>query len=198
MRVFDNIFDKRWLDETVHRLTYAPWYANNIANNYTWPYGEKGTHKLLGDVFFERYSIDNILYHGDKKFSLDLIDAYYQILKKAERKLVLQQIGSNLQFMGMNGTTHVDSTVEDDYAYIMMLADDPTEIGNDDGGEFVNVELNETVPFKYGRVMEIRAKDKHYGKAFNKPHVCRFSLKFVGTDKLFDEESGLLKVTRRD
>ena len=50
MKIFDDIFDKRFLDEFTNKLRYANWYPTNISNRTTWPYGEKGTHRLLGDV----------------------------------------------------------------------------------------------------------------------------------------------------
>ena len=194
MRYIDDIFDKRYLDETVVKLRQTSWYPDNIANSYTWPYSEKGTHKLLGDVFFERKSIDVIKYSPtNPDFSLELINVYYAIMRRFNRNLVLQGIYSNLQFMGMDGTTHRDSSVEDDYAYIWMLGDEEV---NNEGGEFVNVTRNETVPYKYGRVIEIRALDEHYGKAFTTPFKCRFSFKFLGTDKLLNED-GWIKLTRK-
>jgi hypothetical protein len=193
MKYIDDIFDKRYLDETVQKLKHTAWYPTNVANSYTWPYYEKGSHKLLGDVFFERKSIDVIKYSvTNPDLSYELIDAYYAIMRRFERKLVLQGIYSNLQFMGMDGTPHEDSTHEDDYAYIWMLGDEDVD---NEGGEFVNVTKDEIVPYKYGRVIEIRAKDTHYGKAFTTPFKCRMSFKFVGTDDLYKD--GWIKVTRK-
>ena len=56
MKIFDDIFDKRFHDEFTNKLRYANWYPTNISNRTTWPYGEKGTHRLLGDVLFKRKS----------------------------------------------------------------------------------------------------------------------------------------------
>ena len=124
MRYIDDIFDKRYLDETIQKLKHTAWYPTNVANSYTWPYYEKGTHKLLGDVFFERRSIDVIKYNlTNTDLSYELIDAYHAIMRRFERNFVLQGIYSNLQFKDMDGTPHIDSPHENDYAYIWMLGD---------------------------------------------------------------------------
>ena len=194
MRYIDDIFDKRCFNETIEKLRNTAWYPNNVANSYTWPYYETGTHKLLGDVFFERRSLDHIHYsETNKDLSLELVDAFYAIMKRFERKLVLQGIYSNLQFMGMDGTTHTDSTHDDDFAYIWMLGDSDV---NNEGGEFVNVTRDEVVPYKFGRVIEITAKDEHYGKAFTTPFKCRMSFKFVGTNNIYKD--GWIKVTKKN
>ena len=50
------------------------------------------------------------------------------------------------------------------------------------GGEFINQTLGETVPFRYGRVIEFETHQLHRGMAFNIPNVARYSLKFVGKE----------------
>ena len=32
IKVHEDFFDKKWLDEISDRLLEAPWYANNVAN----------------------------------------------------------------------------------------------------------------------------------------------------------------------
>ena len=108
MKVFDDIFDKRFLDEFANKLRYTNWYPTHISNRTTWPYGEKGTHRLLGDVLFRRKSFDKIDYGKDKDLSFQTIDMFYAIRKAVQRKMILQQIATNLQFMGMDGTNHSD------------------------------------------------------------------------------------------
>ena len=180
MKVFDDIFDKRFLDEFTNKLRYTNWYPTNISNRTTWPYGEKGTHSLLGDVLFRRKSFDKIEYGKDKDLSFQTIDMFYAIRKAVQRKMILQQIATNLQFMGMDGTNHsdvIDPNVEE-YSYVLMLSDE--YVSSEEGGEFVNDTVGETVPYRYGRTIEFKTSDKHRGLAFKTPHKARYSVKFVG------------------
>ena len=64
--------------------------------------------------------------------------------------------------MGMDGTNHTDVITEnvEEYSYILMLSDDFVDAN--EGGEFVNATLSETVPYKYGRVVEIKTSDVHF------------------------------------
>ena len=185
MRVFDDIFDKRYLDELIHKLTKTSWCPNNIANRSTWPYGDKGTHRFLGTTFFNRHNIDLIEYR-DLKLSTELIDIFYAINRKTEKKLLLQLIEANLQFMGMDGTNHIDmnnpNDKENEVVYIMMLSDEYIE--TDGGGQFINETVGQEVEFKHGRVIEMSSTDLHRGLAFNIPYKPRYSLKFLGTENL--------------
>ena len=95
-------------------------------------------------------------------------------------KMILQQIATNLQFMGMDGTNHsdvIDPNVEE-YSYVLMLSDE--YVSSEEGGEFVNDTVGETVPYRYGRTIEFKTSDKHRGLAFKTPHKARYSVKFVG------------------
>ena len=183
MRVFDDIFDKRYLDELTHKLSKTPWYPNNIGNRSTWPYGDTGTHKLLGTNFFHRRNIDLIEYR-DLKLSTELIDIFYVINRNTERKLLLQKIDANLQFSGMDGTNHVDMTNPNDneVVYIMMLSDEYVE--TDGGGQFINETENMEVEFKHGRVIEMSSPDIHRALSFNIPHKPRYSIRFTSTKNL--------------
>ena len=182
MRVFDNIFDRRYLDELVSKLSHSPWYPNNIANRSTWPYGETGSHCIFGEQFFERKSLDIINYGSNVALSHELIDCFYAITRKAEKNLVLQEIAGNLQFAGMNGSDHRDTLggiTDDIFSYILMLSADPGT-----GGAFVNETENKVIPFKHGRGNEIEGHAVHRGLAFETEHKPRYSVKFVGLDNL--------------
>ena len=153
MKIYDDIFDKRFLDEFTNKLRYTNWYPTNISNRTTWPYGEKGTHRLLGDVLFKRENFDKIQYGKDKDLSFQTIDMFYAIRRAVQRKMVLQQVATNLQFMGMDGTNHADVINPDveEYSYVLMLSDE--YVSSDEGGEFVNETVGETVPYRYGRLI---------------------------------------------
>ena len=97
-----------------------------------------------------------------------------------QRKMTLQQIVTNLQFMGMDGTNHIDTLNPDteEYSYVLMLSDD--HVSGEEGGEFINETVGQTVPYRYGRTIEFKTSDNHRGLAFKTPHVARYSVKFVG------------------
>ena len=189
MRILDEIFDDRFLVDLVHRLNHTSWYPNNIANRNTWPYGDKGTHKLLGHTFFYRKNLDIIEYSTDINLSYQLIDSFYTVSSSFKRNLFLQQISGNLQFAGMDGTNHIDGRGfgEDGknvYSYILMLGDGLTD--SNDGGEFINETLGESVSYKLGRVIEIYSDEVHRGNSFRTPNRCRYSIKFTGIDNFAD------------
>ena len=49
MKAHDGLFDYVWMNELSHQLeNQQAWYMRNIANAYTYPYLQKGTHRLLG------------------------------------------------------------------------------------------------------------------------------------------------------
>ena len=181
MKILDDIFDRRFLDDLTHRLSHSAWYPNNIANRKTWPYGEVGSHRIFGEQFFERQSRDIIHYGSDVKLSHLLLDCFYAIERRVKKDLVIQEIAGNLQFPGMDGSNHRDTLGgrDDLFSYIMMLSSDPGE-----GGEFINVTTNQTVPFLHGRVIEITSEDIHRGMSFTTKDKIRFSVKFVATETL--------------
>lgn len=179
IKIHDNIFDKRWCDEVTSALLNGPWYANNVANARSWPYGEKGTHRLLGDCFFHRYSDNHIKYNEhDKALGDSIINSFSRIVQET-RPMVLQEVYTNLQFMGMDGTEHVDGN-NNQSAFILMLSNE--HHSENIGGGFYHAPTDNIVDYKYGRVVEITASDSHKGMSFNIPHVARISVKYLGTN----------------
>ena len=181
MRVIDNVFDNRYLFELVDKLKKTAWYPDNIANVSTYPYGNVGSHVLLGSSFFFREDINTIDYGADRNFSLDLIQTFYAIQRAAGRNLMLYEISGNMQMVGMDGTNHYDNLevggqqLSNVFSYILMLSGDQGE-----GGQFVNDTEGVEVPFLNGRLIEITSKELHRGMAFTTPNKVRYSLKFVG------------------
>ena len=92
IKVHDDFFDKRWLDEISDSLLEAPWYANNIANADTWPYRKKGSHRLLGDCFFHRQTDNFIRYNStDIELGSALINSFEQIQYKIKRRILMRK-----------------------------------------------------------------------------------------------------------
>lgn len=177
LKIHENIFDKRWIDELSHSLFEQPWFSNNIADRKTWPYGNKGASLFLGNDYFRRINDNEIIYNQNINFSKNLIAAFFAISNKLQRKMKLMEITANLQFKEMDGALHKDG-LEKDSVFILMLCNDYTE--EDIGGEFYHEPTNTLVPFKSGRLIEQNGDDLHKGLAFKKPNIARMSIKFVG------------------
>ena len=179
LEVHDGLFDKRYIDELSHRLVNGTWYANNVANRSSWPYGELGTHRLLGHSIFNRLDNNRIRYSNDEFMVNSLTNAFEYVCNRLNKKLLLDQIDCNLQFKDMDGTAHKDGN-ENQTVFILMLSNE--HIIEDIGGEFIHIPSNSTIKFKQGRLIEFTANELHLGKAFNVPNICRFSIKFMGTN----------------
>jgi len=177
IRVHDGLFDYRYLSELSYQLSISPWYPGNVANRMTYPYGDRGTHRLLGNTIFYREGLNHIITKGDPHLVRNLQNCFTNFLEKFEQERELIEIHLNLQFKGMNGTIHQDGG-DNETAYIMMLTDD--EVEKDSGGEFYHQPTNEYVEFKQGRLIEMTASDPHKGLAFNVENACRYSIKWVG------------------
>ena len=179
IKVHDNIFDKKWCDEVTDTLINSPWYANNTANAKSWPYGNTGTHRLMGDCFFQRVNENYINYNmNNKQLGEALINSFGQITQNTH-PMRLEEIYTNLQFKGMDGTEHVDGK-NNQTAFILMLSNE--HHSRNIGGGFYHAPTDTTIDYKYGRVVEITASDSHKGNAFTIPHVARISVKYLGTN----------------
>lgn len=180
LKIHEDVFDKKWLDDLAYNLMNGPWYCNNIANAKTWPYGLTGTHLLFGNVYFMRFNENKIDYNNNKAMSINLIKAFDAIQMKVKREMKLMEISTNLQFKDMNGTLHTDGTKEQS-VFILMLSN--KNIMEDIGGEFYHQPTDTFVTFEHGKLIEQNGVDLHKGLAFNKPFVPRMSVKFVGENK---------------
>lgn len=173
----DNILDKRFADELYWLLLNTPWHARNIANRNTYPYGDEGTHLFLGKQIFYIENKYNIYSDINKIDMFKFIDLFEHLCIIFNTKLNLKDISVNLQFYGQDGSFHKDGEETQD-VFILMLCN--RNLDSDIGGNFINQNTNEDIPFKHGRVIFLNANDNHKGLAFNKPHIPRISVKFVG------------------
>jgi hypothetical protein len=177
MKVHEDVFDKEWVDQISVGLFHEPWYAKGVANRKTWPFGNKGSHLFFHNTYFNRINDDNITYDKNFKLTDYLIKAFYHLKKISNKQLRLMEIGSNLQFYGMDGTIHKDGS-DKETIFILMLSNET--INEDIGGEFYHEPSDTKVPFKHGRLIEFNAADSHKGMAFNKPYIARYSIKWRG------------------
>jgi hypothetical protein len=176
LSVYDDVFDKKWVDELSHLFFHENWKCGNIANRKTWPYGLKGTHNFLGNTFFKRENNDIIHYDSNLNLSLTLVNAFNAIRNKVNKNLNLKEISANLQFKGMDGTLHTDGETND-LVHILMLSNE--NISEEMGGNFYHEPSDTEIEFRHGRLIEQGGKDLHKGNAFNKKGIARFSVKWV-------------------
>ena len=176
LKIYDNVFDKFWLDQISDTLINQRWKCNNVANRETWPYGNKGSHMIMGNVYFKRINNNEIYYDENLELTKTFINAFDAIQNKSQ-KMILNQISANLQFCNMDGSYHIDGE-GDDCVFILMLANE--HVDEDIGGDFFHKTTETNVPFKYGRLIEQNGLDVHKASAFNKPNIARMSIKWVG------------------
>lgn len=175
IKIYDGLFDKRFTSDLASRLIHSPWYAGNVANRYSWPYRETGTHRLLGQNYF--LNGKTYPHINEKKLTETLINAFEPIQRACKKKMELLEVGTNLQFKGMNGSIHTDGH-DNQYSFILMLCNEEVE---NIGGEFIH--NKKKISFKHGRLIQIKASDPHRALSFNKPHIARLSVKWVGKFK---------------
>ena len=174
MKVSDDYFDSKFLMDMASYLAHAHmWSADNTANRYSYPYGFKGTHLLLGHKIFDKE--ENYYTENRKVFNLGM-QIFKGIEEMKESKFDLLQLSANLQFKGMNGTLHTDGTSEQT-AFILMFTNE--FIGDNVGGKFINDTVKEEVDFKNGRLIEITASDLHRADSLDLEKVLRFSIKVL-------------------
>ena len=197
VKVYDELFDKIFLTElSLWLLQDCRFIASNIANGHTVPYGLEGTHRFLGSCIYRNndgtaakyweYTHKEYIpvrtnegapWHSTERIS-DFFNLFLGFQRITEKKILLQSIDANLQFMGMDGTWHTDGD-EKQTAFILMLA--YHDIASETmGGEFHHKPSGEIIPFKQGRLIEISGPEEHKAVAFNVPYIPRFSIKFLG------------------
>ena len=105
--VYDNVFDARFLHEFFDDvITRTGYNITNIANRNTQPYGNSGSHRLLGKQIFNRGNVNDIQDIDIMTFH-DCMRMYEMIENVLDEKLYLQNISVNIQPYGIDGTCHV-------------------------------------------------------------------------------------------
>ena len=174
-KVLDNLFDGMYLHQIEQHISDIPLYSTNVANRKTFPYGTKGTHRLLGNRLFERESINTI-----KNYS-DHVKPFFEILTVIERELstyfFLHEISLNVQHEGCDGTAHIDSASNDDFTILMMTN---AEWNSSWGGNFQLTSTDGDVMEEYeyvpGRVIVLPSKHPHRGLGPTEAYVYRSSV----------------------
>ena len=185
--IYDNIFDAEYLYEIYNivdkKLNYV---AKNIANRNSYPYGTRGTHKLMGTGILQRESFNDITYANNEciKFFNELFHIICTVRNTNPDSLYLERIDVNLQHSGCHGTLHRDAPPEDEFTQTYMVMANPVW-EKDWGGEFVlytqdKKTMLEKIDYKAGRVIIFPAGMPHagYGAKTEFPYVYRYTIVF--------------------
>ena len=182
IKVYDDLFDKKFLVETSHFLTFQEtWKANNTYfgphEKKPFPYSSVISYLIMGHTYFS----SSTNYTDNSPLTSQLFSTFNHLLKNTEEKTSLDYISANLQFKGMNTEFHVDGR-EDQMVFIWMLS--YFDVDKNEGGEFIHQPTNTKIPFVNGRIIKMTASDLHKGVPFTKDHTPRLSIKFKFTAAL--------------
>lgn len=185
--IYDDIFDAEYLYEIYNivekKLKYS---AKNVANRRTFPYGTKGTHKLMGTGILHRKSPNEITFSHNEtiKYFNELFFLICGLRNTNPHTCFLDRIDVNLQHSGCHGTLHRDAPEEETDAKTFMVMVNP-EWSKDWGGEFVlysqdKKTLLEKVDYKAGRVIVFPSNYPHtgYGAKSEYSYVYRYTIVF--------------------
>ena len=190
--VIDGKFDKRYLYNLFSVIEGIGYTADNVANRKTWPFGEKGTHRLMGTQIFNRRSVNRITeLHPSSSNFFDLFEQIERILGK---QYYLNHIDVNLQHSGNDGTLHKDTR---SCTHTIMFYPNP-EWKKEWGGEFQifskdGKEVLEEYEYIPGRIILFECNHPHRGLGPKKeyPDVYRYSIAFRGTPMQSQNDTGM-------
>ena len=181
--VYDNVFDARYLHEFFDEVLSPMGYnITNIANRKTQPYGNTGSHRLLGKLIFNRGNVNDIQDIDLMTFH-DCMRMYEMIENVLDEKLYLQNISVNIQPYGIDGTCHCDSSHDDEFTILVMTNPEWKKEWGPASFQLLErydnnarvIEEHEYVP---GRVLVIPSVHPHRGIAPTHPYVYRSSIVF--------------------
>ncbi len=165
--VIDDLFDLSFiisLEDIL--LTKIPVTASNVAN----------LHRLFGTNIFARSGVNRVDHLHDK--SEKFFDAFDIIEDQFTTPIYLKHIDINLQFIGMNGSTHTDAI--DDELTVMLMNNSKWQ--PEWGGQFQLMDWQENVIEEHdyvpGRVIIFPGKHPHRGLAPLVPHIARYTTVF--------------------
>jgi len=184
--VIDDRFDQKYLYDLFSVVEELKYRATNVANRRTWPFGYKGTHRLMGATVFNRLSINRILQlHPSASHFFDLFEQIENILGE---QYFLSTIDVNLQHSGNHGSIHIDTNTGGcSYTHTIMFYPNP-EWKKKWGGEFeIYSEDGKKVVEEYdyipGRIILFESSHPHrgLGPKIEYGDVYRYSIAFRGS-----------------
>lgn len=175
IKVYDNVFDDKFIFELNEICDKLPNFPHNVANPSTYPYGKVGSHNILGGVLFRK--ITNYVY--ESVCPLPLMYALDHFAQNVLREdIELREIYSNLQVKGMDGTAHVD-TGGGSKTIILFTT---FKWDKSWGGEFQTLDNNgnviDNIEYVPGRIIYLDADILHRGLGPIVPGVYRHSIAY--------------------
>ncbi len=177
IKVYDDLFDDRYLHNLYASLENEIQYtAGNTANRSTWPYGDKGSHKIFGTTVFRRENLNRVTVLSP--YAQRFFDVFEMIEKKMGEELYLDYISINLQHQYCDGSLHTDG--DSNQRTIMLMAN---PIWNPDwGGEFQIQDpfAPGKIQYEYipGRVLVFPSHLEHQGFGPKHDYGYRYTIVF--------------------
>ena len=174
--VIDDLFDLSFITDLEDvLLDDVPVSSNNVANSFSHPYGRKGTHRLFGTEIFVREGLNRVRYLHPK--AEKFFDAFEIIENTFNCDIYLKRIDVNLQYYGMDGSTHIDA--QDDELTVMFMNN--SEWKPEWGGQFQLIDGEDVVEehqYVPGRVLIFPGKHPHRGLAPTIKYTYRYTTVF--------------------
>ena len=118
--VIDDLFDPQFLVKLESEiLNKVPVYSTNIANRTSYPYGFKGSHRLLGADIFVREGHNRVdTLHPSAGIFFDA----FEIIENNifDCPIFLHRIDINLQCYGQDGAGHTDGSNDSEVTIMIM------------------------------------------------------------------------------
>jgi len=185
-KIYDDKFDAKYLHDIFTILQGKLRYrACNVANSFTWPYHQEGSHRLFGSTIFTR-NHPNIISYLDNENAptfFKMFEFLCELIGADSRRVFLQRIDVNLQHSGCDGSLHIDSNgPQDTSSTTVMVMPNPTW-KEEWGGQFQiyspdKTQLIEEWDYYPGRVISFPSHLPHRGLGPLQEYVYRYSIVF--------------------
>ena len=172
IKVWDNLFDDRFILELDEQTNEYPWKLNISGNRYSFPNKTKGNYLFWG-VKFDIKNLPPIILDIYNHLTMNIINQNFTLLSSH----------INGQSMGQDGTCHIDSLPNLQTHTLMVFINYKWE--KEWGGDFQllkeyddNAEITQSIKYIPGRIILFDGSIPHRGLAPLKPYIIRKSLVF--------------------
>lgn len=177
VKVWDGLLDDKFIVEVDKESDEYDWRLNNIAGNFTYPYGHTGSHLIWGCTLYRKEANGYI----ENRCPLNIYDLYLHITKNIlKQSFELTTIQLNAQSLGQNGSPHTDDN--SDYTLMVLLN---SKWEKKWGGSFQFMEtpdasskIVKSIDYIPGRIVFFKGEIPHRGLAPIEPYIVRKTLVF--------------------
>ena len=175
VKIWDDLLDDKFIVEIDKESDEYDWRINNIAGNFTYPYGHKGTHLMWGCTLYRKHSNGYI----ENRCPINIYDLYLYLTKTIiKQPFELTTIQLNAQSLGQDGSVHIDSN--SDYTLMVLLN---SKWDSKWGGDFQILETLDdssktikSISYTPGRIVFFKGDIPHRGLAPIEPYIVRKTL----------------------